>query len=242
VSEEASAPYTALAHVYDKVMAEVEYEEWAQFIVRLAGERGATCESVLDLGCGTGNATYQFARLGLDVHGVDASEAMLAVARAKLPTLQFTRAGFTDFELARRFELIVSVFDSLNNLLLETDFALMAERVRDHLEPGGLFVFDVNTPSGLRDLWEGGRAEGYADDVYYRWVHTFDEATSLAHVEAYCAWPGGSFTERHTERGYDAESVTRLLRGAGFATVECLLYPDGAPAMAHSDRIWVVAQ
>lgn len=237
-----ATPYTALAGVYDTIMAEVEYSEWAGFILLLARERGYRGGAVLDLGCGTGNASAPLVELGLEVHGVDASAAMLQVARTKLPNAPLTRAGFTDFELPERFELVISVFDSLNNLLSEDAFAAMAARVKAHLVRGGLFVFDVNTPTGLRDLWEGGKAEGWADDVYYRWTHTYDEATGLAQVEAFCQSDDGCFTEVHTERGYDVTTVTRLLAGAGFETVECLLYPDGEPATDEADRIWVVAR
>lgn len=235
-------PFTELAEVYDTIMAEVEYGEWAEFILHLAGERGFETGAVLDLGCGTGNALAPLAGRGLELHGVDASEAMLAVARGKLPSVRFTRATFTDFELRRRFELVISVFDSLNNLLTDEDFSVMAERVLRHLRPGGLFVFDANTPTGLRDLWEGGKAEGWADDVYYSWVHSYDERSGLATVEAFCDHPGGNFTEVHTERGYDAASLERLLLAAGFTSVECLQYPDGAPAAGSADRLWVVAR
>lgn len=235
-------PFTQLAEVYDTIMAEVEYGDWAEFLLDLASERGFRSGSILDIGCGTGNAMLPLAGRGLELHGVDASEAMLAVARAKLPGAKFTRATFTDFELHRRFDLVISVFDSLNNLLTDADFSDMAERVVRHLRPGGLFVFDVNTPAGLKDLWEGGKAEGWADDVYYCWVHSFDESTGLATVEAYCDHPGGSFTEVHTERGYEPASLNRLLLGAGFRSVECLLYPDGAPADETADRLWVVAR
>src|SRR5690606_21456724 len=107
---------------------------------------------------------------------------------------------------------------------------------------GGLFVFDVNTDRGLRELWEGGKAEGWGDDVYYSWTHHYDEATGLAHVEAFCSTESGSFVERHSERGYDASDLVRLLSGAGFVTVEILEYPSGQAAPADAERVWVVAR
>ncbi len=237
-----TGPFTELADVYDTIMAEVEYGDWAEFILKLAGERGFEGGAVLDLGCGTGNALVPLAGRGLELHGVDASEAMLAVARGKLPFVRFTCATFTDFELRRRFELVISVFDSLNNLLTNDDFSNMAERVLRHLKPAGLFVFDVNTPAGLKDLWEGGKAEGWADEVYYCWTHSYDERSGLATVEAYCDHPGGSFTEVHTERGYEPADLERLLLAAGFASVECVEYPDGTPAASSAERLWVVAR
>ena len=237
-----AVPFTLLAGVYDAIMAEVEYDEWAAFILELAHVRGYARGSLLDLGCGTGNSTVPMSDRGLDVSGVDASAAMLDVAREKLPHVEFTQATFTELALGRTFELVYSVFDALNNLLSDDDMREAFVRVFQHLEPGGLFVFDINTPTGLRDLWEGGKAEGWADDVYYSWTHTYDEATGLAHVEAYCSTEVGSFVERHSERGYDALDLARLLAAAGFVSVEVVTFPDGDPAPADADRVWVVAR
>src|SRR5690606_28946383 len=80
VTDETAEPFTLLASVYDVIMAEVEYEEWAAFILELLDARGYQGGPLLDLGCGTGNSTAPMADRGLDVAGVDASEAMLAVA------------------------------------------------------------------------------------------------------------------------------------------------------------------
>lgn len=236
------APFTALARVYDQIMADIEYDEWLEFVLAKASELGFSGGPLLDLGCGTGNGTVPVAALGYDVEGLDASEAMLAVARAKLPHVRFHRAEFETFALERRYALVYSIFDSLNNLLTDDAFAAMARNVHAHLQPGGVFVFDVNTTAGLRQLWEGGVASGWADEVYYRWEHSFDEQRQLAKVEAYCDTAEGAFTEVHYERGYDPDLVTRLLSEAGFSGVQVLAHPDGGAVSADTDRLWVAAR
>jgi SAM-dependent methyltransferase len=235
-------PFTALADVYDAIMADVEYDDWAAFILRLAVTRGWQGGCALDLGCGTGNATRPMVVRGVDVTGLDGSEAMLRVARRKLPQVRFHQGDFRTMAVPGRFSLVYSVFDALNNLLEPTDFQEAARRVHHHLDPGGLFIFDVNTTVGLRDLWEGGMAEGWADDVYYRWVHTFDEATALAKVEAFCETEAGSFTEVHYERPYDPPELIEILAATGFVDVEVVCYPSGAPATANAARVWTVAR
>lgn len=236
------APFTSLAGVYDAIMEDVEYDDWVQFVLELALERGWTEGPALDLGCGTGNATAPMAARGIAVEGLDASEAMLAVARAKLPGVPFHLGDFRRLALPHPFTLVYSVFDALNNMLRPSEFAAMARGVRRHLAPGGLFVFDVNTTVGLRDLWEGGCAEGWVGDVHYRWLHTFDEARRLATVEAYCETPSGSFTEVHHERPYDADELVTLLQRAGLRQVEALTYPSGRAAPDDAARLWVVAR
>lgn len=235
-------PFTALAEVYDRIMAEVEYDDWAAFVLDTVRVRGWREGAAIDLGCGTGNATAPMRALGLEVVGVDASEAMLRVARRKLPQVAFVCQPFERLALDRRFTLAYSVFDALNNLLEVDAFRAMAAAVYRHLEPGGFFVFDVNTTVGLRDLWDGGRVEGWADEVFYLWTHRFDEETGLAQVEAYCETEAGAFTEVHLERPYDPPELEALLAGAGFVDIEALTYPGGAPASPDAARVWMVAR
>lgn len=235
-------PFSLLAEVYDAIMSDVDYEDWAEFALTLALSAGTHAETVLDLGCGTGNSSEPFVREGLSVTGLDRSPEMLAIARRKLPEATFVEADFTAFSLGRTFDLVVSIFDSLNNLLEPEDFVRCAERARAHLNPGGAFIFDVNTTVGLRDLWEGDRAEGWVDDVYYRWEHSFDERARRAKVVAYCEKGARSFTETHFERPYDPDELTSLLTRAGFGRLEFVTYPHGYPATEGSERIWVLAQ
>lgn len=237
-----SAPFTRLADVYDAIMADVEYADWVDFVLREASARGFTGGRLLDLGCGTGNATAPALERGFVVDGVDASEAMLEVARRKHPAADFFAADVRDLALPHRYALVYSVFDALNNLLDDDGFLAMARGVRAHLEPGGWFVFDANTTAGLRSLWEGGRAEGWAGDVYYRWLHRYDEEARLATVEAYCRDRIGEFTEVHRERPYDPDDLVRLLAEAGFEATEVVRYPDAAPAAPDEPRVWTFAR
>jgi ubiquinone/menaquinone biosynthesis C-methylase UbiE len=235
-------PFSLLAQVYDAIMSDIDYEAWGKFILEEVRKRGWQVGPVLDLGCGTGNSTMPMFALGLDVTGLDFSEEMLEQAREKLPPVKFVQGDFKTFKLDKKFSLAYSVFDSLNNLLTEQDFLEAARNIHAHLQPSGFFMFDVNTTIGLRELWEAGRAEGWAGDVYYRWTHTFDDRTNLAKVEAYCESNTTSFTEVHFEKPYDEPDLKRLLALAGFVNVEALTYPDGEASQEDDERIWVIAK
>ena len=223
-------------------MDDIDYDAWADFILEVVTSRGWEGGRLLELGCGTGNATYPFVERGFEVVGLDSSAEMLAVAKAKLPEVEFVSADFTTFELNTPFSLVYSVFDSLNNLLTKEAFSSMAVSVYRGLESGGFFIFDVNTTEGLRDLERSGLTEGWAGEVYYRWEHSFDERTGLGKVEAYCEDSETSFTEVHFERPYDAPELDRLLKDVGFTEVEALSYPAGGVAAEDEVRVWVVAR
>ena len=243
MSDSHSPPFSLLAKVYDSIMSDIDYEDWGEFILHTAAEHGWRGDGpVLDLGCGTGNSSFPMFARGLEVVGLDYSTEMLAIAKKKLPPVEFVQADFKSFRINKSFSLVYSVFDAINNLLSDDEFDAMAKTVYEHLEPGGVFLFDVNTTVGLKELWESGVAEGWSGDVYYRWRHDFDEESGLASVEAYCEDNNLSFTEYHRERPYDAEMIATLLEKAGFRGVRALNYPGGGKAAADAVRIWVVAQ
>ncbi|WP_189091269.1 class I SAM-dependent DNA methyltransferase [Deinococcus ruber] len=240
-------PFSALASVYDAIMADIDYHEWAEFIATYAQDAGLSPASALDLACGTGALTAELQAMGLEVVGLDGSAEMLAVARSRLPNTELVHADLRDFELNRRFDLMTCVFDSLNNLTEPGDLGRSLARMAAHLTPGGLLAFDVNTRIGVRDLWEGEVLEGLAplDDgreVHYHWSHHYDAATELGTVQAFCRIEGEEFVELHTERGYDVADLEPLLRAAGFASWECCEYPDYAEPWPETPRIWVFAR
>lgn len=242
-----SPPYSALASVYDAIMSDIEHDDWAEFVLSyLASEGLPQPKQMLDLACGTGLSSRPFAERGIEVTGLDGSAEMLARARLRLPGAALVQSDLRDFTLTERFPLITCLFDSLNNLTTDTDMLAALSRARSHLEPGGVFAFDVNTPQGVRELWDGDVLEGVAPlsgggEVYYRWQHRFEAGSGLGVVQAHCRVGEQSFTETHRERGYDEAMLRPLLREAGFGRVEVLEYPDYAPPEADAPRIWVFA-
>lgn len=239
-------PFTALASVYDAIMADIEYADWAEFTLAYLRDQGARPATLLDLACGTGASAAPFAAAGLRVTGLDASPDMLAVARARLPGAEFVAGDLRDFALPGRYDLITCLFDSLNNLTDPADLGRALTRMRAHLAPGGWAAFDLNTRAGVRDLWEGEVLEGLAPlegggEVHYHWSHHYQPEEELGVVQAYCRIGDEDFVEVHRERGYDPADLEPLLRAAGFARWEFCEFPDYAPPGPDAARIWVFA-
>lgn len=236
------SPYTALADVYDDIMQDVPYDDWCAFVLERLRRRGWGGSRVLDLGCGTGRAGDPYVARGFEVLGVDPAPAMLRAAARRDATRRFHVGDARSLDLAERFDLVIAVFDALNNLTGDGELELACARVGAHLEPGGAFVFDVNTSVGLASLWEDDVAEGWAGDVYYRWEHRWHPERRRASVAAYCRGPTGSFVEHHEERPFDPPEVEAALRAAGFDAIELVTFPDAAAVTPDDPRLWAFAR
>lgn len=244
-------PFTALAAVYDAIMADVEYDYWADFVLSYARDAGLEPRSALDLACGTGGFTRELQAAGLAVTGLDTSAEMLKIARERLPNIHFVQGDLRNFALMDQFDLITCVFDSLNNLLSAEDLGAAFAQMHAHLGPGGLLACDLNTRLGVRELWEGDQIEGLATtpeghEVHYHWSHHYDADAELGVVQAFCRLQGENgdmqeFVETHRERGYDPGEVAPLLQAAGFERFEIVEYPDYADPTPDTPRIWVFA-
>jgi SAM-dependent methyltransferase len=139
--------YDSWADVYDSVYSYVRDD--IPFYVAEAAESDGP---VLELGCGTGRVTIPIAEAGIDVTGLDSSEAMLEVALRKAqdrpagerPTL--LHSDMRDFSLDRRFGLVIIPFRGFLSLLTVEDQLRTLRNVRRHLAPGGRLVFNVFVP------------------------------------------------------------------------------------------------
>lgn len=140
--------YREFARVYDQLMDDPapKIARVRRFIER--HRPGAA--SLLELGCGSGTI---LAGLACDsLTGIDRSPEMLAIAREKVPSARLLEADITTFELGERFEVVVCIFDTLNHITTFEGWKAVFERTHAHLQPGGLFIFDVNTVAKLRTL------------------------------------------------------------------------------------------
>jgi len=141
--------YDALAKFYDLENADFIHD--LDFWVALAKESNG---EVLEIGCGTGRVLQQTARAGINITGIDNSEAMLTLARAKLdrkPELaaraKIINADMTNFALDRKFNLIIAPFNTFMHLLTLADQVAFLGCARRHLNSGGRLILDLTNPA-----------------------------------------------------------------------------------------------
>ena len=215
--------YEMLAGCYDRLTNDVDYEAIAAFYRMLLLREGVRPRTAVDLACGTGSVTTILAREGLRVIGVDMSEEMLTQAAAKTagrnPMPVFIRQKLQKLTLPRGVDLAVCALDSLDYITDPKDCAEAIRRVYRALNPGGMFIFDVNTPQKLRAM-DGQVFLDEDEDVYCVWRGEFDEASNI------CSYGMDLFRregnhwlrsfEEHREYAYSREQLVGFLRDAGF--------------------------
>ena len=241
--------YEALAASYDRLTNDVDYEATVAFYEEILKQEGLKPRTAVDLACGTGSVTAILAGKGLQVIGVDMSEEMLTVASQKAgdihPAPWFICQSLQDLKLPRAVDLAVCALDSLDYLTDPADCREAIRRTYKYLNPGGIFIFDVNTPEKLRAM-DGQVFLDEDDDVYCVWRGEFDEETNICSYGMDLFQRKGNLWERsfeeHCEYAYSAEQLVGYLKAAGFTHIR--VYGDRRlePPKEGEQRIYIKAR
>ena len=223
--------YHALAVSYDRLTNDVDYEATVAFYNEILKRENLKPRTAVDLACGTGSVTAILARQGLDVTGVDLSEEMLTVAMEKVMDMdcppRFVCQPLQELRLARGVDLAVCALDSLDYITDPEDCKMAIRRVYKALNPGGIFIFDVNTPEKLRAM-DGQVFLDEDDDVYCVWRGEFDDETNICSYGMDLFQRRGEVWERsfeeHKEYAYSEAQLRNYLKAAGFTHIE--VYAD----------------
>ena len=241
--------YHALAQSYDRLTRDVDYGKTVAFYRSILEREGLHPRTAVDLACGTGSVAVLLAREGLQVTGVDMSEEMLTVAAQKAQSLprmpRFVCQNLRELTLPRGVDLAVCALDSLDYILDPQVCQEAMHRIYKALNPGGCFIFDVNTPEKLRAMDD----QIFLDedeDVYCVWRGEFDEKTNICSYGMDLFQRKGNLWHRsfeeHREYAYSQAQLTAMLRQAHFTRIA--VFGDGrleAPREGEQ-RIYIKAR
>ena len=134
--------YHRSAEFYDAIYSFKDYaSEAAQLRERIARIRGRDAHTLLDVACGTGAHLAEL-RSWYAVEGVELSEAMLAIARRRLPDVALHPGDMRDFSLPRRFDVITCLFSSIGYTRVADEMRRAVHNMAAHLAPGGLLLVE----------------------------------------------------------------------------------------------------
>ena len=239
------------ASVYDRFTDNVEYRKRAEYMLDLLKAGGITEGILLDVACGTGMLTQYLCNKGYDLIAADCSPDMLQIARERLretdPDALVLCQDMRALDLYGTVDAAVCSLDSINHLTELEDLRQAFGSIGLFLRPGGLFVFDVNTPYKHKKVLSGNTFIYEDDDAYLVWQNSECDENGIVEImlDIFITDDGETYTrscEDFAERAYSMETLESLLRGAGFA-VEHVYgdMTDQAPT-AEEERVYFVAR
>lgn len=247
--------YTNFARVYDTFMDDIPYREWCGYLTELLREYGVEDGLVLDLGCGTGTLTELLAREGYDMIGVDCSEDMLEIAMEKKQDsgqdILYLLQDMREFELYGTVRAVVSICDSMNYLLAYEDLVETFKLVNNYLDPGGVFIFDVNTPYKYEALLADNTIAENREEGSFIWENDYDEESRMNEYALTLFIPeeredGGEwyrkYEEVHVQRAFALEEIRWAIEEAGMKFLACYdAFTRNVPR-EDSERVYFIAQ
>ncbi len=149
--------FSKSAKYYDEIYASVDKDYAAEVSKAhkiIQKYKLAKGKSLLDVACGTGTHASLLSKY-YQVEGLDLDPQMLSVAKKKHPKIQFHQGDMADYDLGRRFDVIVCLFSSIGYVKTKSRLGKAIKNMSTHLLPGGVLLIE---PWFTPKQWHLGRA------------------------------------------------------------------------------------
>ena len=218
--------YVSLAAFYDRLTEDVDYADFADRYEKTFHADGGSFHLLLDLCCGTGSLTLEMSKRGYEMIAVDGSEQMLMVAREKCAALPvpplFLLQDAGDLDLYGSVDAAFCSLEAVNYLSPDILDAMLG-RLFLFIRPGGLFLFDLRSPSYLAAL-DGDTFVDEDDDVFCLWRADYDSGLGALVYGMDLFSREGQFwrrsREEHIEYAHSLPDLNMLLTKHGFTDLQ----------------------
>lgn len=249
--------YKFFAKLYDKMMADIAYELWEQYLLQLLFRyKVPPMGKILELGCGTGRMTRLLSKEGFKMTGLDLSEEMLEIAKniendyktedKEREKILYNYGDMRDFQLNEKQDAIISICDSMNYLLTVDDLSKTMKSARENLKPGGVFIFDLKTEYFYKNELDGEIFTENLGEYSYVWNNFYIDEE---HIHEYSlrfyegAYEKGKepiSKELHKQRAFFAKDIKDAAIHAGFDSAivyDAFTYDK---PRKNSERIYII--
>jgi SAM-dependent methyltransferase len=207
-------------------MSDIPYAKYAEWVQKKAPASAGN--KLVDIGCGTGVLSVQFAKAGYEVIGVDLSESMLTVAQNRSMenhlTISYICQSMAEMDGIEEMDIAVIAIDSLNYLETLQEVEQTFQHVFHSLIEGGHLFFDVHSLYKMDEIFPNGPFTYEDDQVAYIWnTEIGDERHSIYHDISFFVKDDSGYYERfeesHYQRSFPLETYENLLKKIGFTSV-----------------------
>ena len=215
---------------YDILNYNADYIKTADYIEEIFGIYNKKPDSVLDLACGTGNLTVELDKRGYDMTGLDLSAEMLSVANAKIKNknknkILWLNQDMREFELYGTVDAVICCFDSLNYIPDSKDIKKCFGLVHNYLNPGGLFIFDVNSKYKFESVYSDNNFILEKKNVFCSWQNHYDRKNKTCDffIILFVGQPDGSYKrydETQREKYHGEKFLKDALTETGFGDIK----------------------
>lgn len=241
--------YNFFASLYDALTENVDYEVRSDYISDFFKAENIYGGTIIDLACGTGSFSEQFAKKGYNIVGIDSSPEMLTEAHSKLSAadcnFSLINAKMQDFVFSQPADGIICCLDSINHLTDIDDVQSTFNNVYNSLRSNGLFVFDVNTIYKHREILFNNTFVFDEEDYYLVWDNEQVDDREVRILLDFFVYNGKSYdrySEEFSERAYSADEIRAMLGRTGFSSIS--VYDELSLNEPHdnSERIYFVCK
>lgn len=243
--------YTGFAAVYDTFMDNIPYEEWCEYLCELLQEQGIYGGLLLDMGCGTGSLTELLSSRGYDMIAIDNSEDMLQIAMEKRDesgqNILYLLQDMRELELYGTVGAVVSICDSMNYLTEYDDLVKVMRLVNNYLDPGGIFIFDMNTIYKYQSMLGESTIAENREECSFIWDNHYDADTMLNEYDLalFVEEEQGLYRkheEVHVQKAYSPETVKQAIAEAGMEFVAAYDAFTKNPPEDSGERFYMIAR
>lgn len=242
--------YRAFADYYDRLTSNINYAGYAGRLSKLIKAYSSESLSIVDLCCGTLSLGIELNKLGYSVSGVDLSEEMLQ--RAKQKTLErgifmpVYKGDVRDFKLPCPPDVAVCALDSLNHLEGFGEVMTAFRAIKRNIKPGGLFIFDMNTPYKHERILGDNSFIYRLPGLYCGWENEYDPRDCSVKITLDFFEDSGEKiiheNESFKEYAYPKRLILKGLRASGFEILGNFDGISGRLPVPRSERILYLAR